>query len=105
MGVKGLRHNGWEIKKPPFFVGGFIFFSVFVLLVRDFGEPPMGYCVLGNKGQNDGNKGNGYDVEHWVTDAGQAAYRHELCQPSVSKIFRYFVAEHVKTVPDPTIRP
>ncbi|MDQ5979888.1 MAG: hypothetical protein QG602_2863 [Verrucomicrobiota bacterium] len=25
----------------------------------------MGYCVLGNKGQNDGNKGNGYDVEHY----------------------------------------
>ncbi len=31
----------------------------------------MGYCVLGNKGQNDGNKGNGDDAEHWVTDAGK----------------------------------
>ena len=31
----------------------------------------MGYCVLGNKGQNDGNKGNGYDVEHGETDAGK----------------------------------
>lgn len=25
----------------------------------------MGYCVLGNKGQNDGNKGNGDDAEHY----------------------------------------
>jgi hypothetical protein len=26
MGIKGLRHNGWTIKKPPLFSGGFIFF-------------------------------------------------------------------------------
>lgn len=31
----------------------------------------MGYCVLGNKGQNDGNKGNGDDAEHFETDVGK----------------------------------
>lgn len=31
----------------------------------------MSECVRGNKGQDDGNKGNGYDVEHEETDAGK----------------------------------
>ncbi len=30
----------------------------------------MSECVHGNKGQDDGNKGNGYDVEHEETNAG-----------------------------------
>jgi hypothetical protein len=31
----------------------------------------MSECVHDHKGQDDGNKGNGYDVEHWETDAGK----------------------------------
>ena len=31
----------------------------------------MSDCVLGNKGQDDGNQGNGYEIEHGKTDAGK----------------------------------
>ena len=31
----------------------------------------MSDCVHGNKGQDDGNKGYDYDVEHWEKDAGK----------------------------------
>jgi len=31
----------------------------------------MSDCVPGNKGQDDGNQGNGYEIEHGQTNAGK----------------------------------
>lgn len=41
----------------------------------------MSECVHGNKGQDDGNKGNDGYVIHLGADGGEAAYRHKRCQP------------------------
>jgi hypothetical protein len=58
-------------KKAALFVGGFIFFLVPFSGVRDFGEPPMGYVVRGYERQDDGNKGDYDEIEHWEMDAGK----------------------------------
>jgi len=53
-----------ENKKAAPFFGRLHLFSWFLLGVSDLGEPPMSDCVPGNKGQDDGNQGNGYEIEH-----------------------------------------
>lgn len=79
MGIKGLRHNVWTIKKPPLFRAASSF-SLVPLGIRDFGEPPMSECVHGNKGQDDSNKSDGDEVKHLDGERGEAAYRHKHCQ-------------------------
>ena len=54
---------GWRIKKPPFFLGGFLFESLSSLGAFGFGEPPVVIQCRGYKGHDDGNKRNKGDVE------------------------------------------
>lgn len=72
MRYKGLRHKGWEIKKPPFFWAASSLSLLFLLGAFGFGEPPVVNRRRGDDGHDDGNKRNEGEIEDHRKDGGQA---------------------------------